>query len=53
MELTFYWKRQTVIKQLYKYKGEFPGCPVVRTPNFHCWGPGFYPGQGTKVPQAM
>ena len=20
---------------------DFPGSPVVRTPSFHCWGPGF------------
>ena len=31
---------------------EFPGGPVVRTPSFHCQGPGFNPGQGTKIPQA-
>ena len=28
---------------------DFPGCPVVRTPRFHCWGPGFDPWQGTKI----
>ena len=26
--------------------GEFPGGPVVRTPCFHCWGPGFKPWSG-------
>ena len=25
---------------------EFPGCPVVRTPRFHCHGPGFNPWSG-------
>ena len=30
---------------------EFPGSPVVRTPNFH-WAPGSIPGQGTKILQA-
>ena len=29
---------------------ESPGGPVVRTPCFHCRGPGFSPG--TKIPQA-
>ena len=29
--------------------GEFPGGPVVRTAE----GPGWIPGQGTKVPQAV
>ena len=31
---------------------EFPGGPVVRTPGFHCCGPGSVPGQGTKIPKA-
>ena len=31
---------------------EFPGGPVVRTPHFHCRGPGSIPGQGTKILQA-
>ena len=26
--------------------GEFPGGPVVRTPHFHCRGPGFNPWLG-------
>ena len=30
---------------------EFPGGPVVRTWNFHCWGPGSIPGPGTKILQ--
>ena len=25
---------------------EFPGCPVVRTQCFHCWGPRFNPWSG-------
>ena len=25
---------------------EFPGGPVVRTPRFRCWGPGFDPWSG-------
>ena len=29
---------------------ESPGGPVVRTPHFHCRGPGFNPG--TEIPQA-
>ena len=32
---------------------EFPGGPVVRTLHFHCRGPGFNPGWGTKIPQAV
>ena len=30
--------------------GEFPGCPVVRSPCFHCNGPGFNPWSGNKDP---
>ena len=33
-------------------RGEFPGCPVVRTWRFHCHGPGSIPDLGTKIPQA-
>ena len=29
-----------------KYLGELPGSPVVRTPCFHCRGPGFDPWLG-------
>ena len=29
-----------------KVVGEFPGAPVVRTPHFHCTGPGFNPWSG-------
>ena len=32
---------------------EFPGCSVVRTRRFHCWGLGSIPAQGTKIPHAM
>ena len=32
---------------------DFPGCPVVRTQHFHCWGTGLIPGQGTKILQVM
>ena len=35
-----------------KKKREFPVGPVVRTPSFHCQGPGSIPGPGTKIPQA-
>ena len=35
-----------------KAEGGFPGGPVVRTPHFHCRGPGSIPGQGTKILQA-
>ena len=31
---------------------EFPGGPVVRTREFHCWEPGLTPDQGTNIPQA-
>ena len=31
---------------------DFPGGPVVKTLSFHCWGPGFIPGQRTKILQA-
>ena len=30
----------------YKKRWASPGGPVVRTPRFHCWGPGFDPGCG-------
>ena len=30
-------------------KGDFPGGPVVRTPRFHCRGPGSIPGRGTEI----
>ena len=30
---------------------EFPGSPMIRTWNFHCWDPGSISGQGTKIPQ--
>ena len=30
-------------------KGEFLGCPAVRTWFFHCWGLGSILGQGTKT----
>ena len=30
----------------------FPGGPVVKTPCFHCCGPGSIPGRGTKILQA-
>ena len=33
--------------------GEFPGDPVIRTPCFHCPGPGSIPGLGTKILQVM
>ena len=36
---------------LIPYCWEFPGGPVVRTWHFHCRGPGFDPGWGTKIPQ--
>ena len=36
-----------------KIPGEFPGSPVVSTRCFQCQGPGWIPGQGTKIPQAM
>ena len=26
---------------------------MVRTPGFHCHGPGSIPGWGTEIPQAM
>ena len=32
---------------------EFSGSPVVRTPLFHCRGPGSILGQGTKILKAM
>ena len=40
-------------KQILQMTGrEFPGGPVVRTPLFHCRGPGSFPGWATKIPQA-
>ena len=32
---------------------DFPGGPAVRVPCSHCRGPGFIPGGGTKLPQAV
>ena len=40
------------ILQSSKYRNirVFPGCPVVKTLHFHCWGgAGSIPGQGTKI----
>ena len=31
----------------------FPGCPVVRTHHFHCWGLGSITGWETKIPQTV
>ena len=31
---------------------DFPGSPVVKTPNFHCRGRGSMPGWGIKIPCA-
>ena len=31
---------------------EFPDGPVVRTWQFHCWGPGSILGQGIRIMQA-
>ena len=33
-----------------KWKGDFPGSPVVMTPCFQCRGMSSIPGQGTKIP---
>jgi len=38
--------------QLKTLHREFPGCPAIRTQQFHCRAPGSIPGQGTKIPQA-
>ena len=35
-----------------KEPGEFPGGPVVRTPDLTAEDPGSVPGWGTKIPQA-
>ena len=33
------------------WRNDFPGCPVVETPAFHCRAvTGLTPGQGTKKP---
>ena len=32
--------------------GEFPGCPAVRTPCFHCWDVGSVPEEKAKILQA-
>ena len=46
-------KRQTLTEWI-KKQGlrEFSGGSVVKTPRFHCQGPGSIPGQGAKIPQA-
>ena len=28
---------------IFKFYWEFPGCSLVRTPEFHCTGPGLHP----------
>ena len=33
--------------------GGVPCGPMVRTQQFHCWGLGSIPGQGTKIPKAI
>ena len=30
--------------------GEVPAGTVLRTPRFHCWGPGLIHSGGTKIP---
>ena len=30
--------------------GDFPGGPVIKTPHFHCRGPGFHPWSGNQNP---
>ena len=32
--------------------GDLPGGPVTKTPHSQCWGPGFDPWSGNKVPHA-
>ena len=41
------------IWKLLRIDREFPGNPVVRIPHSHCQGPGFNPGQRTKIPQVV
>ena len=39
-------RKRTLIKNLEKNYGEFPGGPMVRTPCCHCQRPGFDPWAG-------
>ena len=39
---------QCILKYIKTKVGKFPDSPVVRTPCFHCWGPGFNPWTGNK-----
>ena len=32
---------------------DFPGSPMVKTPQFQCWGAGSIPGQGTEILHAV
>lgn len=43
------WKCPSQVKNKSKAR-EFPGGPVVRTPRFHCWGPGFNLQSGNQDP---
>ena len=47
--LIYFIPRDTLIKDPCKPR-QFPGGPVVRTPRFHCWGPGFDPWSENKDP---
>ena len=40
-------KKKIIIMVIKSWKSS--GCPVVRY--LHCWGPGSFPGQRTKIPQ--
>lgn len=54
------WPRQghsshltSTLEAFQKFLRDFPGGLEVRTPQSHCWGPGFNLQLATKIPQAL
>ena len=43
----------STLEALQKLLRDFPGSLEVRTPQSHCWGPGFNLQLATKIPQAL
>ena len=43
----------STLEALQKVLRDFPGSLEVRTPQSHCWGPGFNLQLATKIPQAL
>ena len=50
LELIFEWTFLEKFPDHEEKEREFPSGSVVRSPCFHCWGPGFNPWWGNKNP---